>query len=59
MTQKAQIKYILATHEIERLVPSKAAIDLCGKMADGKLTANEAVAALLRQYGLTQKCSHD
>lgn len=59
MTQKAQIKYTLATHAIEHLVPSKAAIDLCGKMADGKLNANEAVAALLRQYGLTQECSHD
>ncbi len=32
MTQKSkkQIEYTLATHAIERLVPSKAAIRLCG-----------------------------
>ncbi len=54
MTQKSkkQIEYTLATHAIERLVPSKAAIRLCGQMADGKLDADSAVAALLRQYGL-------
>lgn len=56
MTQKSkeQIEYTLATHAVERLVPSKAAIRLCGQMADGKLDANAAVAALLRQYGITR-----
>lgn len=56
MTQKSkqQMEYTLATHAVERLVPSKAAIRLCEQMSEGKLDANAAIAALLRQYGLTQ-----
>lgn len=54
MTQKSkkQIEYTLATHAVERLVPSKEAIRLCGQMADGELDASAAVAELLRKYGL-------
>ncbi len=51
-TGKQQMEYTLATHAIEHLVPSKAAMRLCGQMSNGKLDANSAVAALLRQYGL-------
>lgn len=56
MTQKSkqQIEYTLATHAVEHLVPSKATILLCEQMSDGKLDANAAITALLRQYGLTR-----
>lgn len=60
MTQrtKKQIEYILATHAVERLVPSKEAIRLCGQMSGGKLDADGAVKVLLRQYGLAQVRNH-
>lgn len=54
---KKQLEYIMATHAVERLIPSKAALRLCGQMSDGKLNANDAVEALLHQYGLMRVSS--
>lgn len=50
--RKEQIEYTLATHAVEHLTPSKAAMRLCGQMSDGTLDADDAVTALLHQYGL-------
>lgn len=40
MTQKGKerIEYTLATHAIEKLVPSKEALRLCEQMAEGTRT---------------------
>lgn len=60
MTQQTQqqLDYTLATHAIERLIPSKAALRLCQKVVDGTMTADTAVAALLRQYGVKKAGSN-
>lgn len=44
-----------ATLKIESLTPSEQARMLCRQMAENRISANTAVAALLRSYGLTQK----
>lgn len=60
MTQKKsqQIEYVLSTHAIERLFPSKEAVRLCERMSDGTLSAKEAVASVLKAYGLKQGADH-
>lgn len=54
MTGKArkQIDYAVSTHTIERLYPSREAVRLCGQMASGKISANDAVSAVLKRYDL-------
>lgn len=54
MTQKAmkQLEYTLATHEIENLHPSDHAVELCVRMSEGKISADEAVASILKNYGI-------
>jgi hypothetical protein len=56
MTQrtKQKIEYTLATHAIERLIPSKEALHLCEKVSSGAMNADAAVLSLLKQYGLEQ-----
>lgn len=56
MTQKSkkQIEYTVATHAVERLKPSKAAVRLCEQLSDGTISVDAAVDALLRLYGLKQ-----
>ena len=44
-----------ATLKIESLTPSEQARMLCRQMAENRISANTAVAVLLRSYGLTQK----
>ena len=51
---KQQLEYTLATHAIEKLVPSEEALRLCERMADGEISADAAVAFLLEQYGLVK-----
>ena len=54
MTQKAmkQLEYTLATHEIEDLHPSDHAIELCERMSEGEISADEAVTSILEKYGI-------
>ncbi len=54
MTQRSQqqINYTLATHAIEKLIPSKNALRLCEQISDGKMSADTAIMEILRQYGL-------
>ena len=61
MTQKSkkQIEYTLTTHAIEKLTPSRKALDLCEQMAAGKISADSAVAALLKQRGLEAVRVHE
>lgn len=56
MTQKSkrQLEYIVSTHAVERMAPSQDAMRLCEQISDGKLSADAAVEALLRLYGLKQ-----
>lgn len=57
MTREAakQIEYSLATLAIEKLIPSHDAIVLCERMSEGKITADEAVAEILKRRGLRSK----
>lgn len=52
MTPKAQknLEYTLVTHKIEDLRPSNYAISLCKRMAEGEITADEAVDAILKYH---------
>ena len=56
MTKRCQkqIEYTLATHAIEKLIPSKEALHLCEQMDAGKMDADSAVATILARYGLSQ-----
>lgn len=56
MTKKCreQLDYTLATHAIEKLSPSQAALRLCEKISEGTIAADDAVSAILKQYGLKQ-----
>lgn len=60
MTQRSKkhLEYTLATHAIENLIPSKDAVQLCAKVSDGKLSADAAVASILKKYGLSREVSH-
>jgi len=53
-TQKGKdyLNYVLTTLAIENLVPSHEAIYLCTQMSEGKINADTAVQALLRQFGI-------
>ena len=61
MTQKTkkQMDYALSTQAIEDLFPSKRALRLCERVSRGELSTDEAVASLLRQYGLKQSSAHE
>ena len=45
------ISYIVATLAIEGLSPSQEAINLCEKLVEGKMTAEEAENAIFEKYG--------
>ena len=57
MMPKAQknLEYTLATHALEGLRPSDHAVLLCERMAEGELTADEAVDAILKYYNINDK----
>ena len=60
MTQKTkkQMDYALSTQTIENLFPSKRALRLCEQVSRGKISTDEAVVSLLKQYGLKQISAH-
>ncbi len=47
-----RIEYVLTTHAIEKLTPSKTAVGLCRKVTKGTVSADAAVSALLKEYGV-------
>lgn len=53
------VKYTLASLAIENLNPSDEAIELCNEMADGKISADDAIAAILKKHGISQVKRHD
>lgn len=46
------LKYTIATQAIDRVTPSKDALSLCEKLSTGKISANDAVDAVKKKYGL-------
>lgn len=60
MTKKAQanVQYTLATHAAERLTPSREAISLCEKIADGHISGDFAVEQIKRRYGIEGRRSN-
>lgn len=57
MTKKAQanIQYMLATHAAEYMTPSREAISLCEKIAEGRISGDFAVEQIKRRYGLESR----
>ena len=47
-----QIDYALATLAVEGDIPSEYAVQLCEQVANGSLTADEAVSEILHKHGL-------
>ena len=47
-----RIEYVLTTHAIEKLTPSKTAVSLCRKVTKGTVSADAAVSALVKEYGV-------
>ena len=47
-----RMEYVLTTHAIEKLTPSKTAVSLCRKVTKGTVSADAAVSALLKEYGV-------
>ena len=56
MTQKAAttVKYVMATHAAEKMIPSQKAVLLCVKIADGRISGDYAVKQIKRSYGLKE-----
>ena len=52
MTKKIQknIDYTLATFAVENLSPSKEAMELCRKNAEGKITLDNAIKLIKERY---------
>ncbi|NMA25281.1 MAG: antitoxin VbhA family protein [Clostridiales bacterium] len=57
MTHKAKesVKYSLATHAAEKMTPSRKAVRLCEKIAEGRITGDSAVEQIKRSYGIDRK----
>jgi len=60
MTKKAQanLRYTLATHAAEKMSPSREAIALCEKIADGHISGDFAVEQIKRRYGVESRRAH-
>ena len=56
-TAEKQLSYNISTHAIERLAPSKQALDCCRQIAEGKTGADQAVQQVLKGYGF-QRPTH-
>ena len=53
-SQKA-VKYMLATHAVEHIKPSREAVRLCKQVASGNISADYAVAQIMRNYGIRRE----
>lgn len=49
------LKYTLATHAVERMVPSKEAVQLCRENAEGRINADTAVKLIKQKYGVDSR----
>lgn len=57
MTPKAKesLKYTLATLAVEKVTPSRKAIRLCEKIAEGHISGDSAVEQIKRSYGIESR----
>lgn len=51
---KQQIEYTLVTHNIEKMHPSREALNLCEQMVSGTVNADTAVSHIIERYGLVR-----
>ena len=49
------VKYSVSTHAIEKLTPSREAMRICERVADGQLSGDKAVELIKRNYGLESR----
>lgn len=47
---KKNIEYTIATLAVEKLVPSREALELCKENAEGTITLDNAIAELKSRY---------
>lgn len=60
MTKKAErnLKYTLATHAAEHMMPSRKAISLCEKIANGQISGDMAAEEIKRYYRAESRYQH-
>lgn len=56
--ERRSMEYVLTTHAIEKLTPSETAVGLCRKVTKGTVSADAAVSALLKEYGVKPMRAH-
>jgi hypothetical protein len=49
------LKYNLATHAVEKLIPSRDAVYLCKETAAGRMNTETAVKLIKQKYGIESK----
>lgn len=49
---KESVKYSLATHAAEKMTPSRKAVRLCEKIAEGHISGDSAVEQIKHSYGI-------
>lgn len=54
-----RIKYTLASHAVEKLRPSDDAIQLCDRVTNREISTEDAIAAILKKYGVSLVRSHE
>lgn len=52
------LKYSIATHAVEKLMPSQEAIRICKRVAEGRISGDKAVEQIKRNYGLDGRQSN-
>jgi hypothetical protein len=52
---KESVKYSLATHAAEKMTPSRKAVRLCEKIAEGRISGDSAVEQIKRSYGIESR----
>lgn len=55
---QTRIEYTLNTQAIEGVIPSKDALSLCERLSSGKESADSAIEAIKRKYGLRMGGAH-
>lgn len=49
------VEYTLATHAVERMMPSRNAVRLCKQVASGRISADHAVEQIKLKYGVKNR----
>lgn len=59
LSKQKNLRYTLATHAAEHMMPSRKAISLCKKIINGQTSSDMAVEEIKRDYGAESGYRHD